>query len=200
MKRFKAILFLLFFPVFLGYSQTNLEEYFNLCLEFGAPREVVQLFQAFRAQKGEINGTVSWVAYEDRTLLEDKPYSEYQIWYTIDDEMGLYQTSLIIRGEVPALQSILTTYLRRFTALYGEPVYAHLENGSILIFWYDDDTLILNARLILDIVNPYKYVSITYCSPQVKHANLLETLYSAVEEEPPEEGEESPDEEPSEED
>ena len=178
MKRIIALLFLCS-RVFSAYAQTNLEEYFNLCLEFGAPMEVVELFQTFRTYKGENNGSISYVVKEDNSLLKDKPYSEYQIWYTIDKELGLYQSSLIVRGDKPVLQNILTGYLRKFSELYGEPVYTRLENGSLLIFWYSEDTFTVKARLILDIENAYKFVSITYCSPLPKHTQLLRTLYNA---------------------
>jgi hypothetical protein len=154
-----------------------LEKYFNLCLEFGAPQEVVELFQPFRTYKGEVNGTISYVVREDNSLLRDKPYSEYQIWYTIDRELGLYQSSLIIRGDRPILQNILTGYLRELNELHGEPVYTHLDNGSLLMFWYNEDTFTVKARLILDIVNSYKFVSITHCSPLARHNRLLRTLY-----------------------
>jgi len=156
----------------------NLEDYFNLCLEFGAPLEIVELFQSFRTYKGENNGTISYVVREDNSLLRDRPYSEYQIWYTVDRDFGLYQSSLLIRGDTPILRSILTSYLRKFSAAYGEPVYTNLENGSLLIFWYNEETFTVQARLILDIVNSYKYVSITYCSPLPRHVNLLRTLYN----------------------
>ena len=177
MKRKIALPFLCFLA-FSAYAHTDLEDYFNLCLEFGAPLEVVQLFQPFRTYKEEINGTISYVVHEDDSLLKDTPYSEYQIWYTIDREQGLYQTSLIIRGDTPVVQNILTGYLRKFNELYGEPVYASLDNGSLLVFWYDETSFTVQARLILDIVNPYKFVSITYCSPQMRHINLLRTLYN----------------------
>jgi len=174
----KTLLFFLSFLAYSGYAQTNLEDYFNLCLEFGAPMEIVQLYQPFRTYKGENNGSISYVVREDNSLLKDKPYSEYQIWYTIDKDLGLYQTSLIIRGDKPVLQSILTGYLRKFSQLNGEPVYTSLDNGSFLIFWYDETTFAVKARLILDIVNSYKFVSITFCSPLMKHTNLLRTLYN----------------------
>ena len=175
----------LFFLATMGYAQTDLEEYFNLCLEFGAPVEVVQLYQPFRTYKGENNGSISYVVREDNSLLRDKRYSEYQIWYTIDKEQGLYQSTLILRGDKPILQNILTGYLRKFTALYGEPVYTSLNNDSLLIFWYNETTFTVKARLILDIVNSYKFVSITYCSPQLKHTYLLKTLYNGtIEDEP----------------
>ena len=173
----KILLLFLFSLAIASYAQTNLEEHFNLCLEFGAPQEVVELFQPFRTYKGEVNGTVSHVVREDNSLLRDKPYSEYQIWYTIDKNLGLYQSSLIVRAERPVLQNILTGYLRKFSELHGEPVYTHLDNGSLLIFWYSEDTLTVKARLILDILNSYKFVSVTYCSPLAKHTNLLRTLY-----------------------
>ena len=176
MKR-NITLLLLCFLAFDSYAQTNLEEHFNLCLEFGAPQEVVELFQSFRTYKGEVNGTISYVVREDNSLLRDRPYSEYQIWYTIDKEQGLYQSSLIIRADRPELQNILTSYLRKFNEMHGDPVYTHLDNGSLLIFWYSEDTFTVKARLILDIVNSYKFVSITYCSPLAKHTNLLRTLY-----------------------
>ena len=176
----KRILLFLLFPVFVSHAQTSLEEHFNLCLEFGAPMEVVQLYQSFRTYKGENNGTVSYVVKEDNTLLRDKPYSEYQIWYTIDKEQGLYQSSLIIRGDRPVLQNILTSYLKKFIGLYGDPVYTSLNNDSMLIFWYNETTYTVKARLLLDIVNPYKFVSITFCSPQMKHTHLLKTLYNGA--------------------
>ena len=178
-KRYIVFVFFIFFA-FSGYAQTNLEEYFNLCLEFGAPLEVVQLYQTFRTYKGENNGSVSYVVKEDNSLLKDKPYSEYQIWYTIDKELGLYQSTLIVRGDRPVIQNILTSYLRKFNGQYGEPVYTHLENGSLLIFWYNETTFTVKARLILDIINSYKFVSITYCSPLMKHTNLLKTLYNGT--------------------
>ena len=181
--KLKMALLVLCFPALAAYAQTNLEQYFNLCLEFGAPMEVVELFQSFRTYKGENNGTISYVVREDNSLLKDRPYSEYQIWYTIDKERGLYQSTLIVRGDRPVLQNILTGYLRKFNELYGEPVYTYLDNGSFLIFWYNDDTFTVRARLILDIVNSYKYVSITYCSPQPKHVQLLRTLYNGSAEE-----------------
>ena len=185
MKRKIALLFSCLLA-FAAYAQTNLENYFNLCLEFGAPQEVVELFQAFRTYKGEVNGTISYVVREDNSLLKGKPYSEYQIWYTIDKEQGLYQSTLIVRGDKPVLQNILTSYLRMFNELHGEPVYTNLDNGSLLIFWYNETTLAVKARLILDIVNSYKFVSITFCSPLMKHTNLLRTLYNGtiMEEEP----------------
>ena len=176
MKKITALFFLCF-QALAGYAETTLEEHFNLCLEFGAPQEVVQFFQPFRTYKEEDNGSISYVAKEDNSLLTNIPYSEYQIWYTIDKEQGLYQSTLILRGDSPALQSILTGYLRKFSELYGEPVYTHLDNGSLLIFWYSETTFTVKARLILDIVNSYKFVSITYCSPQMKHIHLLKTLY-----------------------
>ena len=184
MKRYIAF-FLLLSLAAAGFAQTNLEEYFNLCLEFGAPQEIVELYQPFRTYKGENNGSVSYVVREDNALLRDKPYSEYQIWYTIDKELGLYQSSLIVRGDKPVLQNILTVYLSRFNALYGEPVYTNLDNGSLLIFWYSETTFTVKARLLLDVVNSYKFVSITFCSPQLKHTNLLRTLYNGTEEEAP---------------
>ena len=179
MKRVIALFFLCGLT-FIAYAQVNLEEHFNLCLEFGAPLEVVQLFQPFRTYKGENNGTISYVVREDNSLLKDKPYSEYQIWYTIDRELGLYQSSLIIRGDRPVLQNILTGYLRKFSALHGEPVYTNLDNGSLLVFWYNDTTFTVKARLILDIVNSYKFVSVTYCSPLMRHTHLLKTLYNGT--------------------
>ena len=181
-------LFFLCFLAFAAYAQTNtnLEEYFNLCLEFGAPLEVVQLFQSFRTYKGENNGSISYVVREDNSLLRDKPYSEYQIWYTIDKEQGLYQSSLIVRGDRPVLQNILTGYLQKFNRDFGEPVYTNLENGSLLVFWYNETTFTVKARLILDVVNSYKFVSITYCSPLMKHTNLLKTLYNGTAEDEPE--------------
>ena len=181
----KIALFFLCFPVLSLYAETKLEEYFNLCLEFGAPQEVVELFQPFRTYKGEVNGTVSYVAREDNSLLKNMPYSEYQIWYTIDREQGLYQSTLILRGDRPALQNVLTGYLSKFSELHGEPVYTRLENGSLLVFWYNEITFTVKARLILDIVNPYKFVSITFCSPQMKHTHLLKTLYHGTDEEKP---------------
>lgn len=180
MKRKTPLFLLLFFLAFAAYAQTNLEEYFNLCLEFGAPLEVVQLYQEFRAYKGENNGSVSYVVKEDNALLKNSPYSEYQIWYTIDKEQGLYQTTLIIRGDKPVLQNILTSYLKKFNDELGEPVYTNLDNGSILIFWYNETTFTVKARLILDIVNSYKFVSVTFCSPLMKHTNLLKTLYNGT--------------------
>ena len=176
MKRKIALLFLCSI-VFPSYAQTNLEEHFNLCLEFGAPQEVVELFQSFRTYKGEVNDTISYVVREDNSLLRDTPYSEYQIWYTIDKEQGLYQSSLIVRADRPILQNILTSYLRKFNELHGEPVYTHLDNGSLLIFWYSEETFTVKARLILDVENSYKFVSVTYCSPLARHTNLLRTLY-----------------------
>ena len=184
MKRKMALLFLCF-PVFAAYAETSLEEHFNLCMEFGAPMEVVELFQPFRTYKGEDNGSVSYVVREDNSLLKNQPYSEYQIWYTIDKELGLYQASLILRGDRPALQHILTAYLHRFTEQYGEPVYTHLNNGSLLIFWYNETTFTVKARLILDIENSYKFMSITYCSPQMRHTHLLKTLYHGTDEDEP---------------
>jgi hypothetical protein len=178
MKRIPAAIFL-YLLTFALHAQTDLERHFNLCLEFGAPMEVVELYQSFRTYKGETNGTVSYVAKEDNSLLRDKPFSEYQIWYTIDKDHGLYQSSLLLRGDKPALQQVLTEYLHKFTGLYGEPVYTNLSNGSLLIFWYNEATWTVEARLILDIVNPYKFVSITYCSPQMKHTYLLKTLYGS---------------------
>ena len=178
MKR--AVLILLIFVKVFSYGQTDLEEYFNLCLEFGAPMEVVELFQPFRTYKAEINGTISYVVKEDEFLLHERHYSEYQIWYTIDRDLGLYQSSLIVRGEIPQLQHILTSYLKKFSEAYGDPVYTNLDNGSLLIFWYDETAFTVRARLILDIVNPYKFVSITHCSPQARHAGLLTTLYNGT--------------------
>ena len=177
MKKILA-LFLFLSLVSALFAQTDLEEYFNLCLEFGAPLEIVQLYQPFRTYKGENNGSISYVIREDNSLLKDKPYSEYQIWYTIDKDLGLYQSSLIVRGDKPVLQSILTNYLRKFNALHGEPVYTNLDNGCLLIFWYNDNNLTVKARLMLDIVNSYKFVSITFCSPRADHSNLLRTLYN----------------------
>jgi hypothetical protein len=176
----KTVLIILLFPVFLGYGQTDLEEYFNLCLEFGAPMEVVQLFQPFRTYKPELNGTISYVVREDNSLLHERNYSEYQIWYTIDQDLGLYQSTLFIRGENSVLQHFLTSYLRKFSQAYGEPVYTNLDNGSLLIFWFNETTYTVRARLLLDIVNPYKFVSITYCSPLERHMRLLTTLYSGT--------------------
>jgi len=177
MKKTLALLFFLT-SAFIAFAQVDLEEYFNLCLEFGAPLEIVQLYQPFRTYKGENNGSISYVIREDNSLLRDKPYSEYQIWYTIDKDLGLYQSSLIVRGDKPVLQNILTNYLRKFNALYGEPVYTNLDNGSLLIFWYNENNLTVKARLMLDIVNSYKFVSITFCSPRAIHTNLLRTLYN----------------------
>jgi len=179
MKR-KLLLFILCFSALAAGADTKLERYFNLCLEFGAPQEVVELFQSFRTYKGENNGSISYVVREDNSLLKDTPYTEYQIWYTIDKEQGLYQSSLIVRGDKPALQNILTGYLRKFNKMHGEPVYTNLDNGSLLIFWYSETTFTVKARLILDIVNSYKYVSITYCSPQMRHTHLLKTLYNGT--------------------
>ena len=175
-----ALLLLLFFPAFLVYAQTDLEQHFNLCLEFGAPQEIVELYQTFRTYKGENNGSISWVIKEDNTLLKNLPYSEYQIWYTIDKDQGLYQSTLIVRGDKPVLQNILTAYLRKFSESYGEPVYTRLENESLLIFWYNETTYTVKARLLLDVNNPYKFVSITYCSPLMKHTYLLKTLYNST--------------------
>jgi len=169
---------LLFFPAFLAYAQTDLEQHFNLCLEFGAPQEIVELYQTFRTYKGENNGSISWVVKEDYALLKNLPYSEYQIWYTIDRDQGLYQSTLIVRGDKPVLQNILTAYLRKFSESFGEPVYTRLENESLLIFWYNETTYTVKARLLLDVNNPYKFVSITYCSPLIKHTHLLKTLYN----------------------
>ena len=182
MKRMILLILVCSLPVTV-FAQTNLEEYFNLCLEFGAPREIVELFQSFRTYKGENNGSISYVVREENSLLKDKPYSEYQIWYTIDKEQGLYQSTLIIRGDKPVLQNILTSYLKKFSALNGEPVYTNLENGSLLVFWYNDATFTVKTRLILDTVNAYKFVSITFCSPQTKHTKLLRTLYNGTSEE-----------------
>jgi hypothetical protein len=179
----KTILIILLFPVILSYGQgtvhssTDLEDYFNLCLEFGAPMEVVRLFQPFRTEKLEQNNTVSYVVYEDNSLLHQRHYSEYQIWYVIDKDLGLYQSTLFVWGENSVLQPILTSYLRRFSQTYGDPVYINLDNGSILILWYSAETYTVKARLVLDIVNPYKFVSITYCSPQAQHIPLLTSLY-----------------------
>ena len=160
------------------FAQTDLEEYFNLCLEFGAPLEIVQLYQPFRTYKGENNGSISYIVREDNSLLKDKPYSEYQIWYTIDKDLGLYQSSLIIRGDKPVLQNVLTNYLKKFNALHGEPVYTNLDNGCLLVFWYNENNLTVKARLMLDIVNSYKFVSITFCSTRADHTRLLRTLYN----------------------
>jgi len=179
----KLILLCIIFLPFAAYAQENLEDYFNLCLQFGAPQDVVQLYQPFRTYKGENNGSISYVVKEDNSLIKNKPYSEYQIWYTIDKDLGLYQSSLIIRGDKPALQSILTAYLKKFSERFGEAVYTNLDNGSLLIFWYDETTLAVKARLLLDIVNSYKFVSITFCSPLTKHTNLLRTLYNGTPEE-----------------
>ena len=195
----KRTILLLFFCL-LGtaiYAQTDLEEYFNLCLEFGAPLEVVQLYQPFRTSKGENNGSISYVAKEDNSLIKDKPYSEYQIWYTIDKEQGLYQSTLIIRGNKPVLQSILTAYLKKFNGRYGEAVYTNLDNGSLLIFWYDETALTVKARLLLDIVNSYKFVSISFCSPQAKHITLLKSLYRGTPEDKPKTGADTADVPPS---
>jgi hypothetical protein len=85
-----------------------------------------------------------------------------------------------VHGEKPVLQNILTGYLRKFSELYGEPVYSSLDDGSLLIFWYNEETLTVKARLILDIVNSYRFVSITHCSPQQKHTHLLRTLYNGT--------------------
>ena len=182
MKRNIALIFLCSLAM-ASFAQTNLEEHFNLCLEFGAPQEVVELFQSFRTYKGEVNDTISYVVREDNSLLKDTPYSEYQIWYTIDNELGLYQSSLILRADRPVLQNILTGYLRKFNGMYGEPVYTHLDNGSLLVFWYSEETFTVKARLILDIINSYKFVSVTYCSPLPRHTNLLRTLYYGTPEE-----------------
>ena len=168
----------IFLPLLALNAQTNLEEHFNLCLEFGAPSEVVQLYQPFRTEKEENNSSISFIAREDNFLLRNLPYSEYQIWYTIDKELGLYQSSLIIRGEKTVLQNILTAYLRKFSGLYGDPVYTSLENGSLLIFWYNETTYTVKARLILDTADSYKFVSITICSPLMRHTNMLQTLYN----------------------
>ena len=175
--KLKTALLLLCFQTLAAYGQTDLEKHFNLCLEFGAPLEVVELFQSFRAQHNEDNGAVSYVASEDTSLLKDKPYSEYQIWYTVDKDLGLYQSTLIIRGSTAVMQNILTGYLQKFNELYGDPLYTHLDNGSLLIFWYREDTYTVKARLILDIVNRYKFVSITHCSPLPRHTDLLRSLY-----------------------
>ena len=182
MKRIITLFLLCSLP-FIVFAQTNLEEYFNLCLEFGAPLAVVELFQPFRTYKGENNGSVSYVVREDFNLIKGSPYSEYQIWYTIDKEHGLYQSTLIVRGDKPVLQNALTSYLKKFSALYGEPVYTNLDNGSLLIFWYDETRFTIKARLILDIVNAYKFVSITFCSPLSRHEQLLKTLYNGTPEE-----------------
>jgi len=184
----KLILLCIIFLPFAVNAQENLEGVFNLCLQFGAPLEVVQLYQPFRTYKGENNGSISYVAREDNSLIKNTPYSEYQIWYTIDKDMGLYQSSLIIRGDKPALQSILTSYLKKFNERFGEAVYTNLDNGSLLIFWYDDATFTVKARLLLDIVNSYKFVSITFCSPLAKHTKLLKTLYNGTPEEAPKTG------------
>ena len=175
----KIVLFFIF-PVMLAYGQTDLEEYFNLCLEFGAPMEVVELYQPFRTHKTELNGTISYVVKEDFSLLRAKPFSEYQIWYTIDSNLGLYQSTLFVCGEKTLLQQILTSYLRKFSGFYGEPVYTRLDNGSLLVFWYNETTFTVKARLILDIDNTYKFVSITHSSPQERHIDLLTTLYSGT--------------------
>jgi len=181
MKKKITLLFLLFQALAVN-AQSGLEEHFNLCLEFGAPQEIVELFQPFRAYKGENNGSISHVAREDNTLLNDTPYTEYQIWYTIDKNEGLYQSTLILRGDRQNLQNILTGYLGKFNKLHGEPIYTHLDNGSLLVFWYDEDTFTVRARLILDLVNTYKFVSITHCSPLEKHIQLLKSLYNSSEE------------------
>ena len=171
----------MFLTALLCYGETDLEEYFDLCLEFGAPADVVELFQPFRTYKAELNGTISYVIHEDIALLHERHYSEYQIWYTIDDALGLYQSTLLIRAESIDLQHIFTSYLTKFTHTFGhDPVYTHLDNGSILVFWYDEETFILKARLILDIHNPYKFVSITYCSLLERHHDLLITLYNGT--------------------
>jgi len=193
----KTALIILLFPAVLANNQaansrTDMEDYFNLCLEFGAPMEVVQLFQPFRTYKAELNGTISYVVKEDNSLLLQRNYSEYQIWYTIDKDLGLYQSSLFIRGDNSELQRIFTSYLRKFSQIYGEPVYTYLDNGSILIFWYNEDTYTVRARLLLDIVNPYNYISITYCSPQDRHVRLLTTLYSGTPEDENEATENAP--------
>jgi hypothetical protein len=174
----KMVPLLVFFLAATAYAQTDLEDQFNLCLAFGAPEEVVQLFQPFRTYKAETNGTISYVTKEDENALKDSPYSEYQIWYTIDKEEGLYQSSLYIRGENAVLQNIFTSYLKKFSGLYGEPVYTNLDNNDVLVFWYNEETFIVKARLLLDIVNSYKFVSITFCSPYARHAPLLKTLYN----------------------
>ena len=181
--KWKLVLVFLFFSLFALYAETNLEEHFNLCLEFGAPSEVVQLYQSFRAHKEENNGSISYIATEDNFLLRNLPYQEYQIWYTIDKELGLYQSSLIIRGERNVLQNIFTVHLRKFSELYGEPVYTTLENGSLLIFWYSETTYTVKARLILDTADSYKFVSIAHCSPQMRHTHLLRSLYNTSAEE-----------------
>ena len=173
----KILLFVLLFPAVLAYSQTDLEEVFNLCLEFGAPREVVQLFQPFRTNRTELNGSITYVAQEDNTLLHELPFTEYQIWYTIDRVLGLYQSTLLLRGDNTTLRNVLTSYLVLFSRNYGEPVYINLDNGSILIFWYNEDTYTVQARLVLDIVNDYRFVSITHCSPLERHEGLLASLY-----------------------
>ena len=174
----KTILIILLFPAVLAYGQADLEEFFNLCLEFGAPKEVVQLFQPFRTHRAEHNGSITYVAQEDNSLLREEPFSEYQIWYTIDEVLGLYQSTLLIRGENPVLQNTVTSYLRRFSQIYGEPVYTNLDNGSILIFWFDEDTFTVQARLILDIINDFRFASITFCSPMARHVGLLTSLYN----------------------
>ena len=179
MKKTIPVIFLLFAAASLQ-AQTSLEDHFNLCLEFGAPSEVVQLFQPFRTYKAETNGTVSFVTREDQSLLNDTPYTEYQIWYTIDQVQGLYQSSLIVRSERLTLQNIFTSYLRKFSSLYGEPVYTNLSNGSLLVFWFDEEEFTVKARLVLDIVNSYRYISITYCSPLPRHSRLLSSLYNGA--------------------
>ena len=185
MKRNVALL-LLCFAVLNAYAQTDLERHFNLCLAFGAPLEVVELYQAFRVHLEENNGAVSYIAQEDTFLLKDKPYTEYQIWYTVDDVLGLYQSTLIVRGTRQVLQNTFTAYFTKFYDLYGEPVYSHLDNGSLLVFWYSEETFTVRARLILDIVNAYRYISITHCSAMPMHINLLRILYNGtIDEYPP---------------
>ena len=177
----KLVLTILIFAKVLCFGQTDLEEYFDLCLEFGAPVDVVELFQPFRAYKAELNGTISYVTQEDVSLLRGRNYSEYQIWYTVDEVLGLYQTTLIVRGESADLQHIFTSYLRKFDDSFDkDPVYTHLDNGSVLVFWYDQLSYVVEARLILDIHNEYKFVSITYCSPFERHKDLLITLYNGT--------------------
>ena len=182
MLKRKLILLLLCFPILALSAETNLEDHFNLCLEFGAPIEVVRLYHPLQTYlqtyKEETNSSISYVMWEDRSLLQDSPYTEYQIWYTIDQEHGLYQSSLVIRADKAILQNILTGYLRKFSELYGVPVYTNLDNGCLLIFWYDEDSFTVKARLILDIINSHDFVSIAHCSPMPVHAPLLRSLYN----------------------
>ena len=174
----KTVLIFLLFPAILSYGQADLEEFFNLSLEFGAPREVIQLFQPFRTHRTEPNGGITYVAQEDHSLLHGRPFSEYQIWYTIDEDLGLYQSTLLLRGENSVLQNVLTSYLRKFSRLYGEPVYNILDNGSFLIFWFDESNFTVQARLILDVASDFRFVSVTFCSPLTRHIPLLASLYS----------------------